>query len=343
MKAIDTFSGPGGLSLGLRNAGFDVVLAFDHDEESVQTYERNLGQHVEQLDIRNVDANYIKNKTGIVPGELDLLAGGPPCQGFTKARRDGHLDDERRHLTLEYLRLVLEMKPRAFLMENVPIMAQKRGLVFISKINEELKDSYRLYPHYYNSADYGVAQTRKRYILVGIRSDIDNDFQIPTPTTNPWLTVREAIGDMPEPPSDYSHHADFFNHQAARVTQPNVFRFSFVPQGGGWKDIPYEHRLPCHQRVDTSRGGWPEVFGRLKWDGQCPTITGGFDSFTRGRYGHPEYDRPLTPREAARLQGFPDNFEFIGSRYHVRHQIGNAVPVTLAKAVGQEIAKAITD
>jgi DNA (cytosine-5)-methyltransferase 1 len=102
-------------------------------------------------------------------------------------------------------------------------------------------------------------------------------------------------------------------------------------------DIPHELRLSCHKRVDTNSGGWPDVYGRLEWNGLCPTITGGFDSFTRGRYGHPLQDRPLTPREAARIQGFPDSFIFFGTRADIRSQIGNAVPPPLAEAVGFEI------
>ena len=152
-----------------------------------------------------------------------------------------------------------------------------------------------------------------------------------------WRTVGEALADLPEPPLDYSDHPDFPNHQRARVTALNIERFSHVPPGGGWQDIPEPLRLKCHQNVDTSRGGWPDVYGRLEANSQAPTITGGFDSFTRGRYGHPSEDRPLTPREAARLQGFPDWFVFSGTRYDIRTQIGNAVPPPLASAIGKSI------
>src|SRR3569623_1721374 len=155
------------------------------------------------------------------------------------------------------------------------------------------------------------------------------------------MTVGDVLRGLPEPPMDYSNHPKYPNHQRARVTLANIERFSFVPQGGGWQDIPFEHRLPCHQRVDTSSGGWPDVYGRLEWNGQCPTITGGFDSFTRGRYGHPLQDRPLTPREAARLLGFPDHFVFWGTRADLRSQIGNAVPPPLAQQVGTQILEAL--
>jgi DNA (cytosine-5)-methyltransferase 1 len=121
------------------------------------------------------------------------------------------------------------------------------------------------------------------------------------------------------------------------VTKANLDRFAYVPQGGGWEDIPFEKRIKCHQTVDRSSGGWPDVYGRLRADGQAPTITGGFDSFTRGRYGHPLANRPITPREAARLQGFPDWFRFYGDKWDVRHQIGNAVPPPLSTAIATSI------
>ena len=136
---------------------------------------------------------------------------------------------------------------------------------------------------------------------------------------------------LPEPPEDYR----------AKVTPINIERFSHVPQGGGWWDIPEKLRLRCHRDVDRRSGGWPDVYGRLKIDGQAPTITGGFDSFTRGRYGHPLQNRPLTPREAARLQGFPDDFRFSGTRWDVRSQIGNAVPPPLAAAIGGSILRTL--
>ena len=340
--AIDAFSGPGGLGLGLRQAGFQLVAAFDHDEPTVKTYRQNLGDHGHQADAREVTGQKLREHAGIGDADLDLLAAGPPCQGFSKQKRGAHLGDDRNHLVIEYLRLIKEVQPRAFLFENVPMAAQKRGKHLVDTYATELPN-YFVTPHYYVAADYGVAQKRQRFIMVGIRDDVEGGFQIPPPTTPQphWLTVKEVIGDLPEPPDDYTDHPDFPNHQRARVTPANIDRFSYVPPGGGWQDIPFEKRLKCHQVVDTSRGGWPEVFGRLEWDGQCPTITGGFDSFTRGRYGHPEFDRPITPREAARLQGFPDWFAFSGTRHDIRHQIGNAVPVPLAEAVGGAVLRAL--
>lgn len=336
-SCIDAFCGSGGLSLGLQRAGFRILAAFDWDEPSVSTYRRNLGDHVFRADAREVSVPELRAFVGLEEDEeLDLLAGGPPCQGFSKQKRGAHLGDPRNELVLEFLRLIRELRPRTFLLENVSQLAQARGRHLVEEIESSL-DEYSATGHFYTAADYGVAQTRERFVMVGVRNDLETRFEVPLPTTPRRPTVGEVIGDLPEPPADYSVHPDYANHQAARVTQANIERFSYVPEGGGWQDIPYDLRLRCHQVADTSRGGWPDVYGRLRWDGQCPTITGGFDSFSRGRYGHPRQDRPLTPREAARLQGFPDDHVFCGTRHDVRHQIGNAVPVPMAEAIGRAI------
>lgn len=339
-KAIESFSGPGGMSLGLELAGFEVLVAFDNNAKAVETHSANLGGRCFQADAASVTGAELREKSQLNSAELDLFAGGPPCQGFSKQKRGAHLGDTRNNLILEYIRLVGELSPRFFLFENVAIFGQKRGKQYLREIEERL-DNYTLTSHFYNSADYGLAQTRERFILVGRRSDVSCAFRIPFPTVSKWLTVGEVLKGLPEPPEDYSVHLQYPNHQRAKVTPINVERFSHVPEGGGWQDIPNHLRLKCHRNVDPSSGGWPDVYGRLEWSGQCPTITGGFDSFTRGRYGHPRADRPLTPREAARLQGFPDDFVFLGNRGDVRSQIGNVVPPPLAKAVGMEIFRSL--
>jgi DNA (cytosine-5)-methyltransferase 1 len=335
---VDLFCGAGGLSLGLRRAGFAVRAAADTDAAAVATYARNLGGHAVVADVSTLGAADVLELGRLAPGELDLLAGGPPCQGFSKQKRGAHLGDRRNALVLELLRLVGELRPRAFLLENVSQLAQARGRHLVDEFR---RLDYDLSGHLYVAADYGVAQSRERFVMVGLERGSAGRFRPPAPTSPDWPTVGAVIGGLPDPPADHSDHPDYPNHQAARVTPINVERFSHVPQGGGWQDIPWDLRLPCHRTVDVRRGGWPDVYGRLRWDGQCPTITGGFDSFTRGRYGHPLRDRPLTPREAARLQGFPDDFVFSGTRYDVRHQIGNAVPVPLAEAIGGAIVRAL--
>ncbi|MEZ5323723.1 MAG: DNA cytosine methyltransferase [Verrucomicrobiales bacterium] len=339
-KFVESFSGPGGMSLGLANAGLDTAFAFDIDPPSVETHSLNLGNHAEVADASKLTGEEILERIGISVGELPVFAGGPPCQGFSKQKRGAHLGDNRNNLVNDYIRLVEELRPKIFVFENVAIFGQKRGRQYVKAMHEKLH-SYQIDFTFVNSADFGLAQTRERFLVVGKRSDISASFYFPTREKTNWKTVADVFAGLPEPPSDHSEHPQYPNHQSARVSAANIHRFSFVPQGGGWKDIPFEYRLPCHQRIDATKGGWPDVYGRLRADGQCPTITGGFDSFSRGRYGHPTENRPLTPREAARLQGFPDDFVFVGNRSDVRKQIGNAVPPPVAEAVGIEILKTL--
>ncbi|MGG1651588.1 DNA cytosine methyltransferase [Paenibacillus sp. NRS-1780] len=340
--SIESFCGAGGLGLGLRGAGFQIGAAFDLNEPAVLTFQKNLSNRCFVADATKLSGDYLLEYAGIKKGELDLFAGGPPCQGFSKQKKGAHLgDDERNKLVLEFVRLVKELEPKFFMLENVAMLGQKRGTYFIDALKEELKE-YTLFPNIYNSADYGLAQTRERFIIVGKHSKIKAPFMIPTPTVNVWKTVGEVLSDLPEPPEDHRiEHPELANHQRANVSAMNVKRFSYVKQGGGWRDIPMEYRLDCHKKADTSKGGWPDVYGRLRWDGQAPTITGGFDSYTRGRYGHPLQNRPLTPREAALLQGFPIEYRFYGNKHEVRHQIGNAVPPLLSEAIGDEIIRSL--
>lgn len=338
--SVESFCGSGGMALGLREAGFETRWAFDLDPAAVATTRQNLEVPVEERDVRTLSTAELLERAGVGRGELALLSGGPPCQGFSKQRRGARPDDARNGLVSEFTRLVREASPKFFLFENVAVFGQIRGKLLLREMRERL-GSYTLVPHFYNSADYGLAQSRERFILVGVRQDLGLNFKPPPPLPGPRLTVGDVLQGVPEPPEDYREHPGFPNHQRARVTPRNIERFSFVPQGGGWQDIPEALQLPCHRRVDRSSGGWPDVYGRLRWDGQCPTITGGFDSFTRGRYGHPLSDRPLTPYEAGRLQGFPHGWRFVGNRAQVRTQIGNAVPPPLARSIGEAIARAL--
>ncbi|MDH2420630.1 DNA cytosine methyltransferase [Cobetia amphilecti] len=338
--SIESFCGAGGMALGLKAAGFNTSLSFDLDSAAIKTYQHSIGKEAILADATKISSNEILDLSGLKKGEVTLFSGGPPCQGYSKQRKGAHfLDDPRNRLITNYVRFVKELEPQAFILENVAIFGQKRGREQLKELADVLYN-YNLYPEFYNTADYGLAQKRERFILVGILRDYSATFVKPLPHKCK-RTVGEVIGDLPEPPEDFSVHPDYFNHQRARVTKANIERFSHVPQGGGWQDIPFELRLPCHQKADPSKGGWPDVYGRLRWDGQCPTITGGFDSFSRGRYGHPIYDRPLTPREAARLQGFPDSIHFQGTRQEVRYQIGNAVPPPLAKEIGEQVARVL--
>ncbi|HFO5729106.1 TPA: DNA cytosine methyltransferase, partial [Escherichia coli] len=240
---------------------------------------------------------------------------------------------------LEYSRLVNELNPRAFLFENVEIFGQKRGQDLIKEIKEKLF-KYNIFTFFICSSDFGVAQKRGRFIMIGIDKSENCDYPKLEKVDNE-LTIKDVIGNLPPPPDDYSEHCEIPNHIKCKITKLNEERFSYVPPGGGWKDIPHDLRLKCHQNVDTNSGGWPDVYGRLEWDKQCPTITAGFDSFTRGRYGHPSQNRAITLREGAMLQGFPIDYRFYGKRDAIRLQIGNAVPPPVAKAAGTAIIKCL--
>lgn len=340
LTAIETFCGAGGMSLGLRKAGYDVKLAFDINAMAVKTYNTNIAPHCHVLDASEVSGKHLLELADLGYGELDVLTGGPPCQGFSKQKRGAHLlNDERNRLVLHYARLVEETAARSFIFENVEVFGQKRGKSLIEAIRERL-NQYEIYTFFVCSSDFGLAQRRGRFLMIGILKSCDADVPV-IEKTSEWRSVRDVIGQVPPPPSDYSEHPDHPNHIKCKITKINEERFSHVPQGGGWQDIPFDIRLPCHQVADPTKGGWPDVYGRLRWDDQCPTITAGFDSFTRGRYGHPEQHRSLTLHEGALLQGFPGNFRFYGTRHDVRLQIGNAVAPPVAKAAAEALARAL--
>ena len=340
LTAIEAFSGAGGMSLGLREAGFDVRLAFDINVPAIKTYNENVAPHGYVLDASAISGKELLEKAGMSSTRLDLFSGGPPCQGFSKQKRGAHLlDDSRNSLVLEFARLVQETEARAFLFENVEIFGQKRGGDLISEV-KQLLTNYSIYTFFVCSSDFGLAQRRGRFLMIGI--DRSEASTIPLlELSDAKRTIRDVIGYLPPPPSDYSEHPNYPNHVMCRITKANEERFSHVPPGGGWQDIPMHLRLACHQVVEIERGGWPDVYGRLEWGGQCPTLTAGFDSFSRGRYGHPEQNRSLTLREGALLQGFPEQFRFYGTRYDVRLQIGNAVAPPVAKAAGDAIARVL--
>ena len=186
-----------------------------------------------------------------------------------------------------------------------------------------------------------MPQHRLRAFLVAWRKDRLPLFEFPKPThdANTWLTVRSAIGDLPEPPNDFKEHPAYPNHTRVRISQLNELRISHVPEGGGRKDIPVELQLDCHKNDNGHRH--LDVYGRMSWSNPSPTITAMFDNFTRGCFAHPSSDRSITGREGARLQSFPDDFRFLGGKKDVARQIGNAVPPRLARHLGEAILAAV--
>jgi DNA (cytosine-5)-methyltransferase 1 len=339
--AIDLFCGAGGLSLGLLHAGFRVVAALDNDPTAVRTYAANIGSHVFCAPVEELSAADLLSRAGIGPGECTLLAGGPPCQGFSVQRR-GSRTDVRNGLVLQFARLVEEIRPRFFLMENVGGLLSKHGDPFLREFElRAAKLDYVIHVRLLDAAHFGVPQVRKRALLVGEhRPGVRSPFVFPAPTTaDAPLTVRSAIGDLPSPPKDGSCHPAIPNHfREARLAAINLERIRHVPPGGGREHLPKRLQLACHQNNPEHRH--MDVYGRLAWDEPSVTITARFDSFTRGRFAHPVEHRSLTVREGARIQTFPDSFVFAGNREESARQVGNAVPPLLAKLLGEAVFRA---
>jgi DNA (cytosine-5)-methyltransferase 1 len=337
---VDAFAGAGGLSLGLEQAGFKPIFAFDNDPVAVDTYRANVAETAERIDATHLKGGDIKNAARLRTRRLDLLAGGPPCQGFSLQRR-GQREDSRNVLVLRYLDWLTELMPRSFLIENVASITSVRGRAMLDAVRLLAADlGYRTHLRVINAADYGLPQQRRRAFLVGLDTEAAASFEWPQPTVTDgkYRTVRDAIGDLPSPPADGCPHPAFPNHyREARLSRLNVERIKHVPEGGGRLDIPSHLQLKCHQGTHRHL----DVYGRLSWDKPSGTITARFDSFTRGRFGHPEEHRSLTLREGARLQGFPDWFVLGGNREDGARLVGNAVPPPMAFHVGRAIRSAL--
>ena len=337
--AIDIFCGAGGLSLGLRTAGFNIVAAVDNDGAAAATYRSNFGDHIIEASVDEFTPEDLLSIARLQPGECDLLAGGPPCQGFSVQRR-GDGDDVRNHLVLRYLTFIEAIRPRFFLMENVRGLTSRRGARYIDRVTKRARQiGYAVRVTKLNAADFCVPQERVRVFVVGERaSGRTKPFSFPRPLVGPsrYRTVRSAIADLPSPPRDGSPHPQFPLHfREARLSPRNLERFQHIPEGGGRDDLPARLQLPCHVNNPSHRH--KDVYGRMAWDSPSPTLTARFDSFSRGRFGHPVEHRTITLREGARLQTFPDHFHFLGNREQVARQIGNAVPPQLARSLGTRI------
>ncbi len=326
---LELFAGCGGLIQGFKRAGFRTVLANEWDASAAETIRANLTERVAQCAVQEIKK---------FPS-VDVVAGGPPCQGFSNLGERVPCDP-RRQLWRHFMRAVGEASPRAFVMENVPPLLSSQEYVEIKKIATEL--GYNVAGKILNTADYGVPQVRKRTIIIGLQEGTPS---FPEPThvnpakkdllnseLPPWQTVRDAIGDLPFEPDGRNWHI------GRNPTDKSKKRYRCIPAGGNRWDLP-RHLMPdCWKR--KTKGG-TDLFGRLWWDRPSVTIRTEFYKPEKGRYLHPEAHRPITHREAARLQGFPDDFDFKGSKIKVGIQIGNAVPPLLAEAIAKHVAKLI--
>lgn len=343
-KCIDCFSGAGGLCLGLIKAGFDVLYSFDIDPNSIASINANpqyfKGHRTEVQDIKNINPLGLLQSLDLQPRELDLLAGGPPCQGFS-IQRIGQDYDERNHLVDEYISMIIAILPKMFILENVPGIEGKRGHnILHGALKNVEKSGYFIHEKILDAQDYDVPQRRRRVIIVGERCDHSHPlFQYPSPQKHK-ITVRETIAQLPEPPADGSEHPNISLHRRDRLSAKNIERLQYLKPGQGRDFLPPELLADCH-KISSQKIGHRNVYGRMPWDDVAPTITARFDSFTRGMFGHPQQNRSISLREGALLQTFPEDFIFCGNKVEVARQIGNAVPVNMAKALGLQIIKCL--
>jgi DNA (cytosine-5)-methyltransferase 1 len=332
--AIDLFSGSGGLSLGLKKAGFKVLAGVELDSLSAESYKRNHKRvHLWDEDIRGINVEAVKAKLGIKPGELDLLAGCPPCQGFSTIRtrkKSVAASDPRNALIGEFFRFVEGLLPKAIMIENVPGLAGYEG--FTEGVEKIKELGYSCNYEIFDAADYGVPQRRRRLVLVGSRSGI-----IPlAKATGKMRHVRDAIDSLP----DVGKSGDPLHDVVELRSERTAAMIKLVPKDGGDRsELPNKYQLECHKTCS----GFRDVYGRMAWDEVSPTITSGCTNPSKGRFIHPEQDRAITPREAALLQGFPPKYFFSLRRGKggVARLIGNAFPPEFARRFAAEIHKAL--
>lgn len=350
--AIELFSGCGGLSTGLTRAGFTILSAVEINSVAAQSYKANHKDvHVHVEDVCKVTAASLLKENNLQVGELDLLAGCSPCQGFSRLRKgESGRNDPRNKLVYEYLRLVKELKPKTILMENVPgIITTEYGLEIFGEVKQELEDmGYVVDYRVINVADYGVPQFRKRFVLLGSRY---KDFAVKLPrethtspekskrqNKKPWRTVRQAFDGLPQLGNGQTD-PNLPLHTCSANGELNMRRIKAVPRNGGSRSsFPPELVLACHKKYPN---GYKDVYGRMSWDRPSPTMTGGCTNITRGRFVHPEQDRGISLLEAARLQSFPDNYIFVGNFGEKSLQIGNAVPVQLGEIMGKQLVNCV--
>lgn len=356
LKVIDLFSGAGGLSQGFRDAGFDIISAVEINKNLSQTFKNNF----KKTKTFEEDISKIKSKDLLAnQSKVDIVVGGPPCQGFSmsgkRIRGNGiFLNDKRNKLFKEFVRIINDLKPKIFLMENVPGIlnifqgkTKNQILSIFKSIGYETKVKVLL------AADYGVPQLRKRAFFIGNKLGIDPEFLFPPKTNSNYTTVEEAIFDLPfiksgegvfetlyekQPTTEYQkkmrvRSKKLYNHISTKHDDKIINIIKMLKEGQGRKNLPKKF-----QTKSIHSGSYM----RIVKEKPSYTITTRFDTPPVGRVTHPIADRALTAREAARLQSFPDDFIFLGKRTHIGIQIGNAVPPMLAFEIAKNLKKRLS-
>lgn len=333
---IDLFAGCGGLSLGFEMAGFESILAIDNWKDALTTYAYNRkGARTLCGDLATLDPYKIKQEYNI--SDVDVIIGGPPCQGFSIAGKR-IVDDERNRLYKSFVRFVEHFHPKAFVMENVPnILSMGEGAIREAIVKDFSDLGYTVSYAVLVASDYGVPQNRRRAIFVGLR---DKEFTFPERTVDEQITTFDALSDLPEesivdggnypvaPMCDYQRAIrngakSLYNHQVSAHTLETQRIIAMVPDGGNYKCLPDEMR-----GVRKVHIAWT----RMNSKKPCFTIDTG-----HRHHFHYKYNRVPTVREAARIQSFPDRFVFVGSKTSQNKQVGNAVPPYMALAIANKL------
>ena len=354
IKVVDLFCGCGGLSYGFQMEGYNVLLGVDNNKTSLETFKKNhIGSEILELDLTNLSNSGLSQYFN--RDEIDVVVGGPPCQGFSLSG-PRKIDDTRNSLLLSFIKLTKLIKPKSFVLENVPgLVGLFNGQAKEAVLNEFSDAGYKVSVQILNAADYGAPQIRKRVFFVGLRNS-DREFKFPIPThfngeslfdkkLKEYVTCREAIGDLPglvddmgkdiqeyinEPSNEYqrlmridSEH--ICNHLATNHSEDVRKIISLVPEGKNYRSLPDEYRKTRKFNV-----AWTRFHG----DKPAPTIDTG-----HRHHFHYKYNRVPTVRENARIQSFHDKFRFYGNKTEQYKQVGNAVPPLLAKAIAKELKK----
>ena len=351
-STVDLFSGCGGLTSGflLANspvASFQPVSAVDSDLASAATYATNIGDHVFYGDIEE----WLEGAHH--PQSADVVLGGPPCQGFSSLGKQ-EVTDERNALWRQYVVAVKTLQPKFFVLENVREFLRSEqfdGLKAVCTPGRELGD-YEIESFILDSSLYGAPQRRRRAIVIGRRRELPPLGE--PPQSDHRMTVRDAfdgIGADVQTTELPSRCTELWDRQVSgpfsgqeihitrSVTELSLSRYRSIPPGGNRFDIPYDLLAPCWKKHRTGSG---DVMGRLFWDKPSVTIRTEFYKPEKGRYLHPTEHRPITHLEGARLQGFPDDYQWFGTKHSIGKQIGNAVPLQLGKALGCHVLSALT-